>query len=319
MSQTMATDRHQRATEIHEQFATELDITVEEVDERLRVLVDDYRVPLDEASHSIRNDYLNKADLDYASLAGGSTNEEPSIAAIDEADQWIDLTAKVVELWEPRSDSVAQVGLLGDESGTIKFVTWETSDLSPVESDTVYHFGNVVTDEYEGRFSVQLNRTTSIEQRDTSIDVGDNTVTVDGVLVAIQSGSGLIKRCPREDCTRVVQNGHCSEHGAVDGEFDLRIKAVLDDGHTVQDVIFNDELTEQVTGITLEAAKEQARTALDSAVVADEIKAQLLGRYYTVAGPRLGRYVLVDEVTAQEAPTEARIDELLLTARGMDQ
>jgi replication factor A1 len=181
----------------------------------------------------------------------------------------------------------------------------------------VYRFENLVTDEYEGRFSVKLNRTTEMEVLDRSIEVGDNTVTIAGALVAIQSGSGLITRCPDEDCTRVVQNGHCSEHGEVDGEFDLRIKGVVDDGQTVQDVIFNQGLTEQLTGITLETAKERTREALDTKVVLDEINEQLLGRYYTVEGSRLGRYVLVDDVATTEAPSDERITEALVTARGM--
>ena len=120
------------------------------------------------------------------------------------------MTVKVVDLWEPRSDAVAQVGLLGDESGTIKFTKWSKSDLPTLEEGAVYDLRNVVTDEYEGRFSVKLNRTTTIEELDEEIEVGDDDLTIEGALVDIQSGSGLIKRCPEDDCTRVLQNGRCN-------------------------------------------------------------------------------------------------------------
>jgi replication factor A1 len=122
--------------------------------------------------------------------------------------------------------------------------------------------------------------------------------------VDIQSGSGLIKRCPDEDCTRVLQNGRCSEHGEVEGEFDLRIKGVLDDGEEVTEVIFDQEATEALTGITLEEAKEHAMDALDTTVVADDMREQLLGRYFSVTGPTFGRYVLADEQEELSGPID---------------
>jgi len=67
--------------------------------------------------------------------------------------------------------------------------------------------------------------------------------------------------------------GACGEHGKVEGVYDLRIKAVLDDGEKVQDILMNREITEAFTGITLDKAKEMATEALDQGVVLDVIKA----------------------------------------------
>jgi replication factor A1 len=310
------TDLHTEATEIHEQFSDQLDLTVEDVEERLDTLVNEYTVPLSEARRSVVNTYLDEAGMDRDDLGGGGGgNEQVEVADVDAPEEWVDITAKVVELWEARSDAVAQVGLLGDETGTIKFTKWSKSDLPSLEEGTVYHLRNVVTDEYQGRYSVKLNRTTVIEERDEDIEVGDDAVTVEGALVDIQSGSGLINRCPEDDCTRVLQNGRCSEHGEVDGEFDLRIKGVLDDGENVHEVLFNKEMTEELTGITLEEAKDMAMDALDTSVVADEMRSKVLGRYYRVEGPTFGRYVLVDEMEqlAESADAEA----VLIKARSM--
>ena len=292
------TDLRTEAVEIHDQFSDRLDITVEEVEERLDTLVNEYKVPLSEARRSVTNTYLDEAGMDRDELMGG--NERVSIAEIDSPEEWIDLTAKVVELWDARSDAVAQVGLLGDETGTVKFTKWSKSDLPALEEGEVYDLRNVVTDEYQGRFSVKLNRTTTIEELDEDIDVGEDSVEIEGALVDIQSGSGLIKRCPEEGCTRVLQNGRCAEHGEVEGEFDLRIKGVIDDGTAVHEVIFDREMTEQLTGITLEEAQEMAMDALDTSVVTEEMHERVLGRYYRVTGPTYGRYVLADEVTDPE-------------------
>ncbi|OYR43413.1 MULTISPECIES: replication factor A [unclassified Halorubrum] len=303
----------QEAEAIAEQFSDHLDVDADEVEERLENLVNEYRVPLDEARRSVTNSYLEDAGMERDELGRGGS-ESVLVDEIDEDEQWVDLRVTLVDLWEPRSDSISQVGLLGDESGTIKFVAFETSDLPELTEGQAYELSNVVTDEYEGSYSVKLNRTTQITEIDEEIEVGDNADTVEGALVDIQSGSGLIKRCPEDDCTRVLQNGRCSEHGQVEGEFDLRIKGVLDDGETVTEVIFDREATEKLTGMGLEEAKDMAMDALDTTVVAEEMADDVLGRYYRVTGPTFGRYVLVDEM---EDPGAVDVESALIEARSI--
>ncbi len=300
------------AEEIHEQFSDQLDVTVEEVEGRLDTLVNEYKVPMSEARRSATNAYLDDAGMEREDVAGG--DEHVAIGEIDTPEEWVDVTGKVVELRNPDSDAIAQAGTLGDETGTIEFVSWSTSELPTVEEGEVYRLGNVVTDEYEGQFSVKLNSTTTIERVDEELEVSNDDTEVEGALVDIQSGSGLIKRCPEEDCTRVLQNGRCSEHGDVEGEFDLRIKGVIDDGTAVQDVIFDREMTERLTDITLEEAQEMAMDALDTSVVAEEITERMLGRYYRVTGPTFNRYVLADEVTEPDQPDHEAV---LIKARSI--
>jgi ssDNA-binding replication factor A large subunit len=309
------TDLRTHADEIHEQFSDKLDVTVDDVEERLETLVEEYKVPVDEARRSVTSTYLDEAGMERDELSSGGGNERVQISSVDAPEEWVDLTAKVVELWDADSDAVAQVGLLGDETGTIKFTKWSKSDLPDLEEGAVYDLRNVVTDEYQGRFSVKLNRTTVIEEVDEEIEVGDDDVTVEGALVDIQKGSGLIKRCPEEDCTRVLQNGRCNEHGEVEGEFDLRIKGVLDDGEEVHEVLFNREATEEFTDITLEEAKEMAMDALDTTVVADKMRKETLGRYYRVSGPTFRRYLLADDVVELDGAVDA--EAMLIKARSI--
>ncbi|ELY46419.1 MULTISPECIES: hypothetical protein [Natronorubrum] len=307
-------DVRQHADDIHAQFSDHIDVSVDDVEERLTTLVDEYKVPIDEARRSVTNHYLEEAGLEREDISRGGS-EAANVEDVDEPEQWIDLTAKVIELWDPRSDSVAQVGLLGDPTGTIKFTKWAKSDLPALEEGGVYELRNVVTDEYQGRYSVKLNSTTVIEELDEELEVGDDTSEIEGALVDMQSGSGLIKRCPKEDCTRVLQNGRCNEHGEVEGEFDLRIKAVVDDGIDAHEVIFDKEATEDLTGLSLEEAKEMAMDALDTTIVADEIMDDIVGTYYRIEGPTFGRYVLADDVEELDGPADP--EQLLIKARSM--
>ena len=306
---------------IEEQFQNntpDVDIDSDDVEQRVDALVNEYKVPKEEARRSVVSYLLDEHDIDREAFYDQTNDEGNDLVGcgdIDEEEQWIDVRAEVAQLWEPNSDSIAQVGLLGDETGRIKFVSWATSDLPELEEGAAYSLSNVVTDEYEGRYSVKLNRTTEIERLDEEIEADDGSepVTREGALVAIRPGSGLIKRCPEEGCTRVLNDGRCSEHGAVDGEFDMRIKGALDDGHTVKSIIFDAEATEAVTGWTLEEATDAAMDALDPGVVADEFRSLLVGRYYEIEGPEVGEYHLVNEVSeiGSDAAAEADAARLL--------
>nr|QNO43462.1 hypothetical protein CLKNEPOO_00001 [Methanosarcinales archaeon ANME-2c ERB4] len=231
------------------------------------------------------------------------------IDSITESNKWINLHAKVVQLWESEHESIDQIGLIGDETGTIKFVKWAKSELPALVEGKSYSFENLTTDEFEERFSVKFNKGSSIKELDEDIEVGFSATEFTGAMVHIQDGSGLIRRCPM--CNRALMKGTCMEHGNVDGIHDLRIKAVLDNGTMVQEALFNREITESISGITLEDAKEMAVDALDQSVVQDEMKKRLLGRYYTMSGSILDRYMLVENVQIVEGMPDNGVDALL--------
>jgi replication factor A1 len=98
--------------------------------------------------------------------------------------------------------------------------------------------------------------------------------------------------------------------------YDLRVKGVLDNGEIVSDVLFNREMTERLTGITLEAAKEMAMEALDQNVAADAMKAIIIGRYYRVRGNRTPRWLLITDFEELPKMDEEDIDAVLKRAEG---
>jgi len=238
--------------------------------------------------------------------------ETPQVQAFDikEDGMWITLRCKVIQLWDANQESISQVGLLGDESGTIKFTKWAKSDIQQVlEEGKCYIFKNVISSEWQGQFSVKLNKTSEIIPIKEDIEVGTTFTEFTGAIVDIQSGSGLIKRCP--ECNRALIKGACGEHGKVEGNYDLRIKAILDDGEKVQDILMNREVTEATTGITLDKAKELATEALDHGVVLDIFKNRLVGRYYVVNGKKLDRFILVHSIEQDVRPIADELQKIL--------
>ncbi|MGA9139285.1 MAG: replication factor A [Methanocella sp.] len=278
------------------------DVPLKEIEQKLDLLVNQYKVPEDEARRTVYNQYAR--DLKLQRPQAGGDAELVKIKDIVKDGMWIALNAKVVQLWESDKSSISQVGLLGDETGIVKFVVFSKSELPLLAEGKSYHFSKLVTDSWQGRFSVKLNKATVITPID-DMDTGGIETTMTGAIVDVQSGSGLIKRCP--ECNRPLNKGLCVDHGKQDGEYDLRVKAVLDDGKVAQDIILNQEMTYKVTGIDVKIAKKMAMDAVDPAVVLDEIKRILLGKYFTVRGRVAGgRYLLVTDMdrTAKDITLE---------------
>ena len=258
-----------------------------------------------------RTSQVETLEKDVEAGPASKTVQQMKVVEINEPGLWVDLKVKVAQLWETNSDAISQSGLVGDETGSIKFVKWSKAELPNLEEGKSYHLKNLVTDEFQGRFSVKLNRTSKIEPLDIDVEVGSQATEFSGALVDVQKGSGLIKRCPV--CRRSLAKGVCSDHGKVEGTYDLRIKAVIDDGRRVQDVLINRETTERLVGLTLDEAKQMAMEALDHEVVRSMIENKLVGRYFSITGPRVDRYLLVETINESMQVTISDVDELIHT------
>jgi len=309
-----ANERIQNAAEeLYDELSdADVETSVEEISELLATQRE-FQVPMDEAVRSARSKILDQNDTQL-----GGTAPETDIADIDADlgdDEWVTVRGEVLQLWDADHESIRQTGLIGDDTGRTKFTVWASSfDEKPLSEGETVELESVVTDEYQGNFSVNLNKRTTVSNVDETFEQPDDDASFSGALVAFRSGSGLIKRCPAADCTRVLNSGRCSEHGEVDGEFDLRIKGVLDDGEETQNVLFDREKTEELAGISLAEAEQLAMDALDTSVVAQDLQADLVGRYFDVSGPEFGDTLLVEAVSDQEPPT---VDDLLVQGRAL--
>ncbi|WP_332450476.1 nucleotide-binding protein [Methanoculleus sp.] len=221
----------------------------------------------------------------------------PSITPIAELKPGVgSVRAKVIQNWEVSHDRMLQTGLLGDETGTIKFVIWKEEGKDKLELDTVYNIFYATVDEYNGRLSLALNTAMYISD-EGDIEVGRNETEIQGALVHIAPGSGLIKRCPVEGCNRTLsRQNYCPVH-EIQPEFryDLRLKAVLDDGIQAKNILMQREVVERLAGITLDEAVGIAETnPLGMDEIFYRIRNAVLGRYYTCSGNEFGGRLLVD-------------------------
>jgi len=276
------------------------EIKPKEVSERLRLLLLEFKVPESEAVRTIENYLMKELEISREHL-----KEAPLVKIVDitEPGEWVSLKAKVVQLWEPNSESISQAGLIGDETGIIKFV-WLSASVKPVEEGKSYVFRNVVTDCYNGKMQVNVNRNSEIEEIDEDVQLPPREVEVFGALVAIQQNSGLIKRCKL--CNRTMTKEICPVHGKVEAYEDLRVKGVVDDGENVYEVILKQEIVKSLTGIGLEEALRIAREYLDRNAVLSELKSKLFGRYLRLIGTKGERYLVVKEATFLDLRTKLK-------------
>ncbi|XVH31319.1 Single-stranded DNA binding protein [Haloferacaceae archaeon DSL9] len=187
-------------------------------------------------------------------------------------------------------------GVLADDSARLPFTDWEPREEIVDGADL--RIEDAYIREFRGVPSVNLSEFSVVAALPDPVSVRDSAprlslaeavgsgglfdVEVVGNVLEVRDGSGLIERCP--ECGRVIQNGQCRVHGAVDGVDDLRIKAILDDGTDTVTVVLDADLTSEIYGGDVDDAKAAAREAMNKEVVADEIRERLVGRAYRVRG-----------------------------------
>jgi replication factor A1 len=204
--------------------------------------------------------------------------------------------AKVVQEWDASHERMLQSGLLGDETGTIKYVIWKEPGREKLDVGGVYNIFYAQVDEFNGRLSLNLNGATILqEEADIPVSGGEGVFT--GAIVHIAPGSGIIKRCPVEGCNRALsRQNYCPVH-EIQPKFvyDLRIKGWLDDGEKTHSILLQRDAVETLTGINLAAAQEIAENnPLGMDEVFLQMRDKVLGRYITCKGREIDNRVLVN-------------------------
>jgi len=240
---------------------------------------------------------------------------EPTYSKISEIKPGIvNIRAKIVRLFDPKSDKVSQTGILGDETGTLKFVIWKsTNPKIELKEGKVYNSMFASCNKYKDMLSVSIVPETTVEI-DMNIEVKSANITIFGNFVSIGEGSGIVKRCTVENCGRVLSRmNYCNLHEIQkDFKYDMRIKGVIDDGVIAHYVHVPLKLTEQLLGLTLEQAiKKSEHEPLGIESIYHELKDKIVGRYYYVEGNVINDRIIVSGIrlaTINEAKQITGVD-----------
>lgn len=224
--------------------------------------------------------------------------------------EYVSVKGKVVDIWDNDSDSMKSIGLISDGNKTTKYLIWEPEEEDERYPDEIqegesYFFKDFGTSVYNGRKEINSTSVSAVEEIDEEFE--QEASDVNGCVVKIHDTSGLIKR---DEDGQVVENTE-------DAENDLRLKMTLDDGVNTYTVIANKEVTEKVTGITLNQAVEMARDKLDRSVVLNKIKDDLMLQQVQATGISRGEYFIAEEVEVgkTEENVQEKASELLMKVR----
>lgn len=206
----------------------------------------------------------------------------------------VSLRGKVTKLFNTQSDKVAYSGVIGDETGTLRFVLWSSELVKGKKPKLVegesYEFRFVQFGQDNNKNDL-LSISADIMPLSADIEVKTNKVSITGTLIQVGRGSGLIRRCPVEGCNMVLrQRNFCNVHEFQKTfNYDMRIKGYIDTGNETYSIIMPKEATEEISGMTMEEAIKIAESdPIGADAVMDLIHDKILGRYFTFNGSLLG-------------------------------
>lgn len=129
-----------------------------EVREIYDILTNTYCLSNDDAAKCILNSYLKPVTKPV------TPSSTAKIADINQPNVWVNVVGTVTAIYPSSHPRMIQSGLIKDDTGTIRFVIWNNSGTEPVELHKTYEFNNVVTSEYNGRFSIGVTNGSEIRQ-----------------------------------------------------------------------------------------------------------------------------------------------------------
>ena len=269
--------------------------------------------PYHDASFSGVEELEQMNQMDISSLSDGSRD--------------VNITVEIHE-WEKRTftrDGVEKYlwsGKIADNTGQCRMSAWQDLPISEDDLPVCVKLSGVRVRAWQGIPDITVDRADQVEVlADTpweeKVDLSNQEIEISvselargsgrigvktqGVFVSIRDDSGVIMRCP--ECRRTLKDGVCSIHGAVEGNQDIRLRFVIDDGAGNVSVILNSECTQMLLGIDEKSIKAKVQEMGDDGFVSD-LRRQFFAKMLSVSGRFLkdenGSMFIADKVSLVE-------------------
>jgi replication factor A1 len=245
---------------------------------------------------------LDKSEMPEFKGSGFKPAKDCKIIDLGEATGNLAVVGRILNV-ETREVSVSgekkevMSGIIADETGKVSFTCW---GVSKMKDGDVIKVNNGYLRKWRGMPQLNFDAT-SVEKSKEKMPASDDlekpvVVTIDylsrvggmvdaavnGVILDVRDGSGLVFRCP--ECNRALQKNVCRIHGEKEGIPDLRIKAIVDDGSGAINAIMNRDITERLLGKSLDKCLKEAKKAMDQGIIQDQLFEKLVARPVCVTG-----------------------------------
>ncbi|UCE45073.1 MAG: hypothetical protein JSU93_06725 [Methanobacteriota archaeon] len=225
-------------------------------------------------------------------------------------------------------------GAIADATGKIQYTAWsdfklKQGELLKISKATVRSWRGIPQLNFDDRADVtrisgdfptveELSKTGITPISDIASRGGAADVSIRGTIIEVRDGSGLIMRCP--ECKRALQKGTCKVHGRIEGFPDLRIKAIIDDGSGSVSAILGRELTEKLSGFTLEECMEKAQKSMSFDSIKDAMDDMLAFKVVDAVGnvtaDAYGLSMIVKEADLKTPEVREEVERLLVELEG---
>ncbi len=280
---------------------------------------------------------IKRSDVELDVKTTGRKSVERQIGDLRDGNSSVIVTGRILDVHEKVIEVQGQKrtileGSIADATGQIPFTGWEANPA--IHADGVVRIANAYVKAFRGVPNLNFGESSEIEALDAGaapprtdlegerlftlgklLEVGGGQgIVVDGVILEVKPGSGLIFRC--KECNRVLEKRECRVHGKIEGVADLRIKAVVDDGTGAATFFLGREATERLYGKTLEECQNVAKEAMTAEVIMDDIVDLLTARRLEIHGNALSdefglQIIAQDGAFSQPVDTKARAEKLL--------
>ncbi len=189
----------------------------------------------------------------------------------------VDTKAVILEINEKQVDINGEKkkvisGIIGDETGKAQFTSWFDFKL---KKNSSYQITGGYVKSWKGIPQLTFDEKSIVKKLDDNSISKDKVISkkmkihelidkggaidiiVEGTIIDIRDGSGIIDRCPQ--CNRALKDKECNIHGKVEGITDFRIKSIIDDGTGSINAIFNKNVSEKLIKKTIEDYKKMSQ------------------------------------------------------------
>ena len=155
------------------------------------------------------------------------------------------------------------------------------------------------------------NHTVEVALHDLSTGSSRVGISTSAIVVSVREDSGFIQRCT--ECRRVLREGVCAEHGPNDGNTDVRLRLVIDDGRSSVSLLTNKEATLSLLGMDESQLQDAVNDAGQVAFV-QSLRGKMLGRKINASGRTIvdeqGAMLLADGASMVEEDAGLRATEI---------
>ncbi|MEA3560038.1 MAG: hypothetical protein U9R75_12365, partial [Candidatus Thermoplasmatota archaeon] len=236
-----------------------------------------------------------------------------TISELSVGDKQVDIEVRLAEVRDLKVRSKGKMvdivkGIVADRTGRLNFTCWGPVELN--ENGCYRIIGGYIK-EFRGILDLNLSpgslfkplpndrlpSSDELMMPENARIIGllegrfSGPVCLRGEVLSVRPGSGLFRKC--NVCGRKLTNGQCTVHGKNEGEMDMGLRCIFDDGSGTAFLRGDRNIVERILGRTMEQIEERVKETMDPGSVLHDLTEKILGSVLTIiADPILDDYGL---------------------------